>query len=258
MTARVALLFVLGCAACGAAAPARATPSALGVPLFKPADAAGPLLAQRAIEREWPVVGDSGVARPRPGERSAVAAMAMSAALPGTGQLYAGRPSGLGYAAVEVAGWVGWALLKRNGDRLRSDAGALAGLPADSASAWSFQRYEAASGGDASQLKSLYAADREAFYDAIGGDGRYAAGWNDAGTRARFVDLRRSSDRRLSASRWTGVGLWVNHLVSAVQALRAVKLGNMNVDLGNHIELKARGSLHGGRPNLLVTLERRF
>jgi hypothetical protein len=260
MRARGILVLSLGCAcaACLLPAVACATPSLLGVAWFKGDDASTGLLAQRSIEREWPALGDSGVSQPRLGERSPIAAMAMSAVVPGTGQLYAGQASGLGYAAVEVAGWVSWALFKHNGNRLRNDAVSLAGVPADSASAWSFQRWESSTGGDASQLRGLYTADREAYYDAIGGDARYSAGWNDGDAKARFEDLRRRSDRRFETARWTSAGLWVNHLVAAVQALRAVRFGNMNVDLPNHVELKARGGLHGGRPHLLVTLERRF
>ena len=250
------LVLSLGCALFPALACA--TPSALGMAWFKGDDVSTGLLAQRSIEREWPAVGDSGVSRPRLGQRSAIAAMAMSAVVPGSGQIYAGRSSGLGYAAVEVAGWVSWALLRRNADRLRNDAGSLAGLPADSASAWSFQRWESSTGGDASQLRGLYSADREAYYDAIESDARYSAGWNDDSAKTRFEDLRHRSDRRFENARWTSAGLWVNHLVAAVQALRAVRVGNMNVDLPNHIELKAHGGLHSGRPHLLVTLERRF
>ena len=259
MRARGLLVLALGCASSLAPCRASATLSALGLSRFRVPEESKVLLAQRSIEREWPSLGDSGVARPQAGERSAIAAMAMSAAVPGAGQLYAGRTSGLGYAAVEVAGWVGWALLKRNGDRLRSDAVTIAGAPVDSASAWSFERWESATpGGDATNLRALYSSDREAYYDAIGGDERYSAGWNDGGAKARFDDLRQRSDRRFETARWTSAGLWVNHLVAAVQALRAVRLGNMNVNLGNHIELKAHGGLHGGRPNLLLTLERRF
>lgn len=258
MRSRALFVAALGCASVFVPAAAFATPSPLGVAWFKAPGETNGLLAQRSIEREWPSLGDSGVAPPQPGQRSALAAMAMSAALPGAGQVYAGQRSGLGYAAVEVAGWVGWALLKRNGDRMRNNAVTVAGAPLDSASAWSFQRWETATGGDASQLRALYAEDREAYYDAIGGDSRYSGGWNDGASQAKFSDLRRRSDRSFDSARWTSAGLWVNHLVAAVQALRAVKLGNMNVALPSHVQLKAHGGLHGGRPNLVVTLERRF
>ena len=224
-----------------------------------PSDGAPQLvLAQRAIEREWSVVGDSGRAGlHREGMKSEVGAAALSAAIPGSGQLYAGRRSGYAFAAAEVAGWVGYLLLRGSGHDLRDDAQTLVGAPEDSASAWSFDRWETR-GGDATELRVLYAADREAFYDAIDSDPRYADGWSSAGTRQEFADLRERSRRRLGQARWTGAALWVNHLVAAVDALRAARLGNLDLTLAGDVALKARGSWQGGGPGVVVTLERRF
>jgi hypothetical protein len=260
MRARGAVTAALGCLCCLTPALACATPSPLAVPAFAGPDdyTSGPVLAQRTIDRDWPAPGDSGVAFPKPGERSATAAMAMSMAVPGTGQLYAGRSSGYGYAALEVAGWVGLSYFQRDGNQLRDDAGTVAGDPGVSTSNWSFQRYESSTGADATQLKVLYSADREAFYDAIGTDPRYTAGWNTGASKTQFTDLRDRSDQKFENARWTKAGLWINHLVSAFAALRAMQISNMNVGLPNHVELRAHGSISGGRPNLLLTLERRF
>ena len=259
MRAHGAVTAALGCLCCLPPALACATPSALAVPTFAGSGdyTSGPVLAQRSIDREWPALGDSGMAPPKPGERSATTAMAMSMGVPGTGQLYAGRSSGFGYAALEVAGWVGLSWFQHDGDQLRDDAGKVAGDPVVASSNWSFERYEA-TGGDATQLRVLYSADREAFYDAIGTEPRYTAGWNSGTSKNQFGDLRNRSDQRFESARWTKAGLWINHLVSAFAALRAVQIGNMNVGLPNHVELKAHGGIHGGRPNLMLTLERRF
>lgn len=215
------------------------------------------LLAQRSIEREWTGRGDPG-AESRPGAPSALGAMALSAAIPGAGQVYSGRGQGLYYAAAELMGWIGWTLLRRDANRLRDDATTLAGAPDDSTSAWSFDRYQGATGEDASFARALYAADHEDFYQAIDSDPRYAAGWDAAAVRSRFGDLRQRSDQRLEAARWTSAGLWVNHLVAAVGALQAVRLRNLDMDLAGHVRLKARGGWHGGRAGVLLTLERRF
>jgi len=216
------------------------------------------VLAQRAIEREWSVAGDSGTAGLHvEGLRSELGAASLSAALPGTGQLYVGRRSGYAFAAAEVAGWLGYLLLRGSGRELRDDARTLAGVPEDSASAWSFERWEA-SGADASEVKVLYAGDREAFFDAIGSDERYAAGWSSPETRRQFGDLRGRSSRRLEQARWTGGALWVNHLVAAVDALRAARLSNLDLQLAGDVEFKARGSWRRGHPSLVVSLERRF
>jgi hypothetical protein len=212
-------------------------------------------LAQRAIEREWPARGDSGVAF-IPHGRSPLAAMIFSAAAPGTGQVYAGNWKGLGYAVAEVMGWVTWSALRHRADGLRDDARSFAGSPNDSSSAWSFDRYERSSELDDATLRALYTVDREAFDEAIASDPRYASGWAAPEDRAQFSDLRRRSQRRLSQSRATEGALWVNHVVSALDALRAVRL--RNASLGHGLELKAKGGWHDGRPEMVVTLQRRF
>ena len=46
--------------------------------------------------------------------------------------------------------------------------------------------------------------------------------------------------------------------VSTLQALRAARLRNLDVELAGHVQLKARGGWHRGRPGFLLALERRF
>ena len=216
------------------------------------------VLAQRAIDREWSVVGDSGQAGLHvEGMKSEVGAAAMSAVIPGSGQIYAGQASGYAFAAAEVAGWIGYLLLRDSGHELRDQASTFAGEPQDSASAWSFDRAEE-SGADVTPLRVLYDHDREAYYDAIDADQRYAGGWSTPDAHNEFGDLRDRSNQRLAQARVTGGALWVNHLVAAVDALRAARLGNLDLRLKGDVALKARGSLKRGRPSLLVTLERRF
>ncbi len=233
-------------------------PSRLGLALICPGAEPRWVLAQRSIEREWTTRGDSAAAGGLEGARSEPGALALSAVVPGAGQLYAGRAAGFYFAAAEVAGWVGWALLHRDADRLRDDAGAVAGAPDDSASAWSFERWEDATLDDASTLRALYAADREAFYDAIASDERYLPGWSDGETRSRFGSLRRRSDQRLERARWTGAGLWLNHLLAAADALRAARLYNLDLELAGNLELKTRGRWADGGPGVVFTLQRRF
>jgi hypothetical protein len=215
----------------------------------------GLLLAQRAIDREWVVPGDSGLVVIR-GARSELGALALSAAAPGAGQLYAGRMRGLYFAAAEVAAWISRAVWRDNANDLRREARTLAGSPDDSASAWSFDRFEDATRGDTDHLRALYAADLDAFDQAIADDSRYAAGWASPEARTRFGDLRQRSDRRLSMSRTAEGALWVNHVVAALDALRAARFHNLPLRRG--LELKTDGSWRGGHPAFTVAVERRF
>jgi hypothetical protein len=214
------------------------------------------VLAQRVIEREWATRADT-TWRPAPtGWKSEGRAMALSAALPGAGQLYVGERSGFFFALAEVAGWVGWWLHEKRSDDLRDEAATLAGAPADSASAWSFDRWADATNGDPAGLMALYQADREAFYDAIAGDDNYAAGWNDTGARQQFAGLRAVSDQRLRTARRLEGLVWINHVVATVDAFRAARIHN--IPLHGGLGLRARGQWKRGAPGLVVAVERSF
>jgi len=254
------------CCALGSAAAARTAHateapwradviSPLGLELLTGDETPSLILAQRAIDREWTSPGDSDYVK-IPGGKSELGAMTMSAAFPGTGQLYAGESRGFYFAALEVLGWAGVLFFHHDANGLREDARALAGEPADSTSKWSFQRYENATNQDASYLKSLYAADPEAFDQAIDNDPRYAPGWSTSQDHSQFSDLRDQSDRRLTQAHVSEGTLWVNHVVAAFDAWRAARLHNM--PLGGGIGLKADGHWRAGHPAFTVALQRSF
>lgn len=249
------MLAFLAATRSGVAAQASPSVSPLALAHFTGDDRPELVLAQRAIEREWPARGDTGYVWFED-QRSGIAALALSAALPGAGQIYAGERRGFAFAAVEAIGWLGWLLLRRGADDLREDARMLAGSPEDSSSAWSFERWEDTTLEDAAALRALYAADREAFEAAIAQDRRYAAGWSSAEAQARFGDLRRRSDRHLVHARTTEGVLWVNHVLAALDAVRAVKVHNLPLSRG--VELKGRAGWARGGPMVRLTLERRF
>ncbi len=215
------------------------------------------VLAQRVIDREWGPSDDSVyVELDLPGWKSEPLAASFSAVLPGAGQLYVGAKSGWVFAALEVAGWGGWWWYRHDARRLRSEAAGLAGVPEDLASGWSFERWSSATEGDPGEIAALYAADREAFYNTIASDPRYLAGWEDGDARARFGSLRIRSDLRLNRSRVYATGLWLNHVVAAVGALRAARFRNL--PLSDELDLRLGGGMHRGGAAVAVALERRF
>ena len=239
-----------------AASALRAASSAAGPPTVTPSRLALPgLVAQRTIEREWTTAKDTGVVR-IPGIGVELRSVTLSAIVPGAGQLAAGEGRGVWFLVAEASAWGGWWLTRRDGHRLRDDARSFAGPPADSASAWSFERWAEATGGDPAYLEALYGADRSAFDQAIGSDARYAAGWKDIAARERFGDLKRRADDRLGLSRGFETGLWINHVVGALDALRAARVRRIRLYPG--VDLKADGTLRRGRPQLVFALERRF
>jgi hypothetical protein len=217
----------------------------------------GGVLAQRTIDRQWGLSEDSiYVELDLPGWKSEPLAASLSAVLPGAGQLYAGEGKSWVYAAVEAAGWGGWWWYRRDARRLRDDAAGLAGPPDDPSSGWSFERWATASEGDPSEIAALYAADREAFYNSIASDPRYLSGWDNADERARFSSLRIRGDMRLNRARIYSTGLWLNHLVAAVNALRAARYHNMPIS--GTFSLKVDGRMERRGPAVALALERKF
>jgi hypothetical protein len=217
------------------------------------------LLAQRAIERQWGPAEDSVYVEIEiPEWRSEGLAGALSAAVPGAGQLYAGDSRGVWYALAELVGWTARSLYRGRGHELQDDAAHFAGPPTDSTSRWSFTRWSQTTHQDPASLIALYDADRQAFYDLIGHDARYLAGWDGdpAATRSVFAGYRGNADARLRYGRYVTIGMWLNHLVSGLDALRVARLHNL--PLRRNLDLRVRGGWRHGTPNFVLALERRF
>lgn len=257
----VALALCCGCvmaAAVKAQAGTTASPR-LALALVSGASRPQSILMQRQVERSWGLSDDS-VYREidLPNWRSEASAAALSAAVPGAGQAYVGQKRALVYALTEAAGWTGRWIYQRRGRELADRAAEYAGAPADPSSRWSFTRWEGATSGDASELRTLYDHDRNVFYDRIAHDPGLLSGWsgNATATRTPFTDLRQVADDRLRFSRYSGTALWINHIVSAVDALRAARLNNVALGSGTRLGL-ASGWRHGS-PTLRATLRRSF
>ena len=246
-----------GCAGC----PGEA--SALAPPLVEPAsDGQTPvlILAQRAIDRAWGPPEGVTPTPPPPGMISEGRALALSAVLPGAGQLYSQQMSGVWFALAEIAGWTTHWLFTRDANRERDHAYAFAGAPGDSGSAWSFERWaNAAPGRDPSSLQALYLGDRNAFYNLVVGDPSYLDGWKGAqpfATRDDFQHLRDLSDGDLDRAGWSEKALWMNHIVAAFDALRAARIHNLPIR--RNLELQIKSSWRRGMPTVTAALERSF
>jgi hypothetical protein len=286
MTSRIAL--AVAALLAGAGAVARAGASELALPLLERCrDAACPaarsvadeadrgflrddpaprgeanptlILAQRAIERSWGASDDSVyVVHEIPDWRSEGFAIALSSAVPGLGQAYAGEARrGLMFAAAEAAGWIVRQIHAKRGDDLRDQAALFAGTPTDSASAWSFARF-AGTTDEESEIEALYTVDPDAFYDRIATDPRYASGWgvDHDQQRRSLIDLREISDHRLRMAHYAEVGLWLNHLVAAVDALRSAR--QHNLPLIPKLGIRVKSGWRSGGPAVTALIERRF
>jgi hypothetical protein len=217
-------------------------------------------LAQRAIDREWGPSEDSLYRTVDiQGWKSEGGAMLMSAALPGTGQLYVGEGSGWFFLAGEALLWVGRVITRQDGVKLSDQAASFVGDPTDSSSTWSFARYASATGGSATQLEQLWAGDRDSYYQALANDASYRAGFAGTDpdvTYESYRGIRSSSQDRFAQSRRLEMATWVNHTLAAFDALRAAHFHN--VPLRRALELQLHGTIHRGAPQLRATLLRRF
>jgi hypothetical protein len=245
--------------ASSAAAATTATPE-LALAIVTGASQPRLLLAQRQVERTWGLSEDSVYREVDvPGWKSPGTAGALSAIVPGAGQAYAGsRRKAWVFAIVEAAAWTTHWFERRRGLDLQDDAAAYAGTPADSTSRWSFGRWERATNGDATRLRALYDRDRGAFFDEIGSDPSLLAGWSGDATATRqpFADLWDQGDEKRGVARWAAGAIWINHLVSAVDALNAARLDNVALGHSTHLGLKS-GWSHGA-PTFAATVERSF
>jgi hypothetical protein len=134
-------------------------------------------LAQRTIDRDWGPSDDSTYRTVDvKGWKLEGLALTLSAAIPGTGQLYVGESSGWLFLLAEAVGWTGHYLVHDRAQGLSNDAANFVGDPTDSSSTWSFERYASATGGQATQMETLWHHDRDAFYQALAADTRFSAG----------------------------------------------------------------------------------
>jgi hypothetical protein len=217
-------------------------------------------LAQRSIDREWGPSEDSTYRTiDVTNWKLEGLAMTLSAAVPGTGQLYVGEKSGWLFLVAEVVGWAGHFLVHDRAQDLSNDAANYVGDPTDSTSTWSFARYAAVSGSPATQLETLWMHDRDAFYQALATDARFKDGFRGPDpieTYTVYSDIRQASQDRFEQVHYVDVALMLNHVIAAFDALRAARAHNL--PLKKNIDLQLGAKLNRGAPELRATLTRRF
>jgi hypothetical protein len=261
VTARAGVLLALAAMVTFAPSVARALgePSPLTLAVMEGIDPPRLVLAQRAIDRSWGLSDDSTYVEVPLGDwKSEGLGVAMSAAVPGTGQVYAGESSGYLFLVAEVAGWVSHAMFHSSADQKRGEMVDYAGVPTDTLSGWSAARWQQATGGDPTDLITLYDVDRDAYLRLIETDNRLLSGWEGDATSTRdgYSSIRASEQQYMRSSRYATWAILVNHVLSAYDALRAVR--SHNLPLRRDLELRLRGGWHHGQPSVLLTVRRSF
>ncbi len=217
-------------------------------------------LAQRVIDREWGPSDDSTYREVDvPHWKREGVGLALSAAVPGAGQLYAGEGSGWLFVLAEAVGWAGRMFAQREADQAAKDARSFLGNPYDTTSAFSFERYEHETGASTATLEALWANDREAFYQRLHDDETFVAGWSGTSpeeTWSHYRDFRGTRDVNLRREHYAEAWLWVNHVVAAIDAVRAVRSHNLPLQQEYQLQLGQR--MRDGQREYRATLVRRF
>ena len=215
------------------------------------------ILAQRTITRDWGTSEESTYVEVSvPDWKSEGWALALSGAVPGSGQAYLHSNSAVLFALIEVGGWAARAYFGNRDDQLRRDASAFRGNPEDSASVWSFTRWERNTGGDAGAIRALYQQDPGDFDVRIAHDPTYAAGWESVPPRDQFTNYLDQADGMLQRRKYATTGLWFNHLASALDALRAARIHNF--PLRQNLRLEVKTGWRPGATGVQATLVRKF
>ena len=68
--------------------------------------------------------------------------------------------------------------------------------------------------------------------------------------------MRDRSDELANRARWATAGLWLNHAVAAVDALRAARLHNLPIR--RNLDLRVESSWRRGEPGVMAIVRRRF
>jgi len=180
---------------------------------------------------ETPAVAPAEVAEGPSGPTPFLAGL-LSAIVPGSGQLVQGQSRGWLYLGIEIASWFAYFSLQDAGDQALDDAYAFVGDVEEADARWAWDRYHenppCGPGlgprdfpAEDAQLQDLYDSSRGDFYVEIGDDNVYACGWVDQAARGEYNSQLSEADRLYGASDNVVVVVFLNHLVSAVDAAKS-------------------------------------
>jgi hypothetical protein len=186
-------------------------------------------------------------------EKSPGKAFVFSMLAPGSGQLYVGAKRGYIYLGVEAIAWTSSYFLWKSGKQKKDEYEDFAD------NHWDFPvagqdscYYEEAD----QRLREFYEHDKEHFYEDIGKYAYYICGWDSDESLKTYVDMRDDSNRLLKGSNYAIMAAVINHVVSAIDALRLARNYNMTLSNGVKLDLKFKGSPES--PGLMLVASSKF
>ena len=220
---------------------------------------------------------DAGTREDRAARISPGLAFLMSAALPGTGQLAEGRNRAFAYLGVEAFAWIARFSWNDAGNRKEGEYEAFARRH------WDLERWEhlASNSVDSCQnalppginfadqdttiLHFLEVGNYQHYYEDIGKLEAYRAGWDDyacdepdvkSPNRRTYRSMREKSNDYLRDARRATTLIFLNRVVSAIDAYRTAHGARLAISPQTSLEFKVAGSWE--HPKALLRVRRRW
>ena len=232
----------------------------LASPLIGPLDSQPSLLlAQKAIEEPAPAAKKEGE-EPSQVEKSQGKAFIFSALVPGSGELYVGAKRGYIFLGVEAIAWTSSYFFHKSGKQKEDEFLDFAD------NHWSFDRLPAV--GDTTcngspytkerddMIHYFYVYNKQHFYEDIGKQPFYQCAWDSPENLGAYLDMRDKSNWLLKNSDYAIMAAVVNHVVSAIDALRLARNYNANLGHGMKLNLKLKTSPHSS--GIILVASRKF
>lgn len=170
------------------------------------------------------------------GRKSPTLAAIASFAIPGLGELYAGRYDVGKYSTIaEISLWVIYTGVELYSNQVRNDAINYAQVYAGADVAGKSSQYFVNVGNFLNTNDYNIKKIHDGYYGLIYSAPSYQWQWASDADRARFKNLRIKADTYLNYGRYTLAAIFLNHLVSAIDAGRLVANLNASTEtsLGN-------------------------
>lgn len=215
------------------------------------------LLAQKAIEEPTPTVKKE---EPSQTEKSQGKAFIFSALAPGSGELYVGAKRGYIFLGVEAIALTSSYFLHKSGKQKEDEYLDFAD------NHWSFGRLPAV--GDTTcngspytkerddMIRYFYEHNKQHFYEDIGKQPFYQCAWDSPENLGAYLDMRDKSNWFLKNSDYAIMAALVNHVISAIDALRLARNYNANLGHGMKLNLKLKTSPHSS--GIILVASRKF
>jgi hypothetical protein len=193
-----------------------------------------------------------------PKRTSPALAFLFSAAVPGAGQFYNGNRRAFAYLAVEAVAWIAYFSFKSSGNNKEDEFKDYADFH------WDLERYRA-SAGDSTCMWSqdadsliVYFRDNNTdhYYEDIGKLEAYACGWDSQDNRGEYRDIRSESNDLKSWSRRSLMVVFLNHLVSAVDAFRTARSRELKIAPETELQMTIDGQWN--RPRAVLRIVRHW